>query len=104
MRSQGAEEPRQGQGLRRITTICAFIVLASAGLASQLEQRVRDGSLDRITALLNGNTATLAVPARRPEPLRAELRQTTLDYEPTGSVPVSLAAPVVLDPCTGQRK
>lgn len=104
MRSHSAEDRQPGQALRRITTICAFLVLASAGASSLLEAKLRDGTLPRLAALVRDAGEPLAVAARKEEPLRTGLRQTTLDYQPTGSIPVSLAAPVILDPCTGTRK
>ena len=104
MPSHPDDERQSGDSLRRLTTICAFLVLASAGAASLLEAKVRDGTLPRLVTLLRDEGEPLAIPARKGEPLRVGLRQTTLDYQPTGSIPVSLATPVVLDPCTGARK
>ena len=104
MRLHPEDAPQPGSHLRRLTTLCAFLVLASAGAASLLEAKVRDGTLPRLVAVLRETSEPLAVVARKTEPAGLGLRQTTLDYQPTGSIPVSLAAPVVLDPCTGARK
>ena len=84
----------RGSLVPRFAVICGSISLACVAGAWSLDQMTHPGG-----AGILSSTAFRSIAAGR-----TMLSQTTVDYTPTGAIPNNLAAPVVLDPCTGAQK
>lgn len=99
---------KRGNSMHAVAMAAAAIALASLAGTHFLEKAVETGA---ISAMLGGKAVpsaefrqVMASLPRPGDPARESIRQVTVDYTPTGSIPSSLAQPIVLDPCTGMRK
>jgi hypothetical protein len=79
---------------RRFAHIAVVAAVVAVAAASMLDRMTRDGASSIITFLLPQDPATVSSHS----PTQMALRG--VDTTPTGSI----AQPIVLDPCTGQRK
>ena len=99
---------QRGNTLQSITLAAAAIAVASIAGAQFLDKSVQTGALQQVAGIRTGASPDFAkVAANLPRPVDSNpqtLRQVSVDYTPTASIPVSLATPIILDPCTGMRK
>ena len=98
----------RGNSMHAVAMAAATVALASLAGTHFLEKAVQTGALQDYvggksvpSAEFRQVMASLPKPG---DPSRESIRQVTIDYTPTGSIPSSLAQPIVLDPCTGTRK
>ncbi len=94
--------------MQNIAFAAGAIALASLAGAHLLDKSVQTGALQQMAGLkgvpASEFSRAMANIPRPSEGSRESLRQVTVDYTPTGSIPANLAQPMVLDPCTGMRK
>ncbi len=87
-------EDERGSLPRRFAHVAVVAAVVAVAAASMLDRMTKDGASSIIAFLLPQDPATIAVRS----PTRMSLRG--IDDTPTGSI----GQPIVLDPCTGQRK
>ncbi len=102
----------RGDAVKTLALAAGAVALASLAGSQFLDRAVQTGALQQMAGLRSAPPADLQrmmtnIP--RPgqsagEAPRESLRQITVDYMPTGSIPANLAQPIILDPCTGMRK
>jgi hypothetical protein len=96
----------RGNMVQSISVMAFSVALASMGGAYFLDKVSRDAHIQDFVpagaAERYQRTLDKLPRGGRSEPVIN--RQFTVDYMPTGSIPQSLAQPVVLDPCTGAQK
>jgi hypothetical protein len=93
--------------VKTIAAGAGAVALASVGIAGFLDNSLHSGAIHigSLRGAPSSEFVRVASSLPRPgESERGSLRQVTVDYMPTGSLPANLAQPIVLDPCTGQRK
>ncbi len=79
------------------SAVAALVAVGSLGLAYYLDNQIKTGGM----ALAQ----TLKMLPNQSQSKVASLRQVTVDYTPTGSIPNNLLLNhITLDPCTGQQK
>ena len=102
----------RGNAMQTLALTAGAVALASLAGTHFLDRAVQTGAIQQVAGLRSAPPADLqrmmtGIP--RPgqssgEAPRESLRQVTVDYMPTGSIPANLAQPIILDPCTGMRK
>ena len=98
---------QRGNSMQMVAITAAAVALASLAGAHLLDKSVQTGALQQVAGLKgvpakDFQRVMAGIPSSGEA--RESLRQVTLDYTPTGSIPANLAAPIVLDPCTGIGK
>jgi len=99
---------RRGNAMHSVAMAAGAVALASLAGTHFLERAVESGAFQEFVGGKSVPSAEFRrMMAALPRPIdapRDSIRQVTIDYTPTGSLPANLAQPVVLDPCTGLRK
>ncbi len=98
---------KRGTSMQGVALAAGVVAIASLAGAQLLEKSVQTGTLQQLAGQLRAPSADfsrVAANVPRSDNARESIRQVTVDYTPTGSIPVSLAQPIILDPCTGIRK
>ena len=99
---------QRGTTLQSVAVAAGAVAIAAMAGAQLLDKSVQTGALQQVAGIRTVTNPDFAkVAANLPRPVDSNpqtLRQVTVDYTPTASIPTSLATPIILDPCTGMRK
>lgn len=96
----------RGNSMQTVAVAAGAIAFASLAGTQFLDRSVQSGALQQMAGLRGPAdfSRTMSTIPRPVETGRESLRQVSVDYTPTGSIPTSLSQPIILDPCTGMRK
>lgn len=99
---------QRGSSMQSVAFAAGAIALAAISGTHFLDRSVQTGALQQFAGGRGVPAAefrTAMANLQRPADAgRESLRQVSVDYTPTGSIPANLAQPIHLDPCTGIRK
>ncbi len=106
--NDGFARETRSNSMHMVAITAGVVALASLAGAHFLDKAVQTGALQQMAGSRSvpaSDFQRVMTSLPRPgDPTRESLRQITVDYTPTGSIPANLAQPIVLDPCTGIRK